>query len=657
MTKRFLPAATLLLFTTYHTNAQSLQSFKVVSLKEVKPAGWLKKQIVRDMNVGYFSAIEEMQPTLQHAVFGPNKVTNFRIDKNGDYTIQKATWWWGEHEAFWADAIIRSAYLTGDKKLMKKADSIANYVMTNQEKDGYIGIYKEGNRLDKLKGENGELWAQSKILGALLGYYEFTGKKPVLDAVEKAAQYTMSHYGEGKASYFQAKNKGGGTSHGLMFVETMEMLYRLTGKKQYADFGIWLYNDYSTSSITINKDNQLDKLLDKDLLFHEHGAHVADHNRVVFWMAELTKDPKFKQAFDNIFYKLNKSSVPSGALVSDEMVEKREGDPALYYEYCTMLERVISTFSGIQKSGRAALADEIESIVFNAAQGARFADLTATSYCSRDNKIEAVPTDKNFRFQYSANNSPLCCNLNAAKLYPYYVSNLWMKTTDNKGVVATAYGPSVLTTSVKGTKVVIDEVTNYPFENQVTFKITTAKPATFAIICRKPGWAKNVKVNAAGAKYELKDGYYIITKSWKTGDQVSLTFDAEVETLQAVNGDSYIKKGVLIYSLPVKENLDTVTTFKNRFYTFDIVPQDRPAAEKMFRDYKLVVDKTSAANFKVVMNPAAKKDYPWDVPYYFMTAKFEVDGQVKTEKLYPMGSTILRKVTFPSITKVETAAK
>jgi uncharacterized protein len=44
-------------------------------------------------------------------------------------------------------------------------------------------------------------------------------------------------------------------------------------------------------------------------------------------MAELTKDPEVGQAFDSILYKLNKSSVHSGALVSDEMVEKREGDP------------------------------------------------------------------------------------------------------------------------------------------------------------------------------------------------------------------------------------------------------------------------------------------------------------------------------------------
>jgi hypothetical protein len=40
-----------------------------------------------------------------------------------------------------------------------------------------------------------------------------------------------------------------------------------------------------------------------------------------------------------------------------------------------------------------------------------------------------------------------------------------------------------------------------------------------------------------------------------------------------------------------------------------------------------------------------------------MTAKFEVDGQIKTERLYPMGSTILRKVTFPAKGKTETAAK
>ncbi|WP_114778558.1 beta-L-arabinofuranosidase domain-containing protein [Botryobacter ruber] len=627
----------------------NLKGFKLLRLSEVEAGGWLRNLVERDMTQGYLSAIDKMQPTMKHKVFGPDKVTNFDIDKKGDYTIRKTTWWWGEHEGYFADLVVRSAFITGNPKLIQKADSIVNYVLQHQEEDGYIGIYKKSHRLSMLKGENGELWTQSRILNALISYYEFTGKKEVLDAVEKAAKLTMSHYGPGK-SYFQIPgNNGGGTAHGLMFIETMEMLHTLTGDKAYADFAFWLYNDYSTSKITNNRDNQLEKLLDRDLLFEEHGAHIVEHMRAVLWLSTQTNDPRYKTAFDNIFYKLNGSTVPSGALVSDELVKKRPGDPNNYYEFCTMTERVISTFSGMQKSGRADLADEIEDIVFNAAQGARFADMSSTSYLSTDNKLEVKAFHNNHRYQHSANNNPACCNLNAGKLYPYFVSNLWMKTQDEKGLVATAYGPSKVTTTVNGAKVTVEEVTNYPFENQVTFKVQTDRPAEFSIICRKPGWADNMKVKAGGASTSTRDGYYIFTKKWKSGDKVTVSFESSVKPLRAVNGDTYLRKGALLYALPIEEVRDTVKTFRKGFYHFNLFPKDRAAAEKIFSDYKLVVNpKAKDSGLKVIKNRSASTSFPWDVPHHYLLATFEANGEVKTEKLYPMGSTILRKVSFPT---------
>ncbi|WP_114778549.1 beta-L-arabinofuranosidase domain-containing protein [Botryobacter ruber] len=625
------------------------KSLKLLPLSEVKPEGWIKNLMLRDMKQGYLSILEETQPTLKHNVFGPAKVSNMRIDKNGDYTIRKETWWWGEHEGYWADLIIRNGFLTGDQELIHKADSIVNHVLKHQEADGYIGIYQKDIRLNKLKGENGELWAQSRMLGALLAYYEFTGKREVLQAVERAVQLTMAHYGPGKASYFKApKSNGGGTSHGLMFLETLEMLHRYTGNQTYADFGLWLYNDYSTSKITNNKDNQMAKLLNRDQLFIEHGVHIVEGNRTVLWLATLTKDPKFQTAFNNIFYKMNASTVPSGALVSDELVEERAGNPDLHYEFCTMTERVISSFSGLQKSGNAALADEIENVVFNASQGARLADMSALSYCSMDNRKEAYPKNDNFRFQYSANHNPACCNLSAGKLYPYFVSNLWMKTQDEKGLVATAFGPSSVSTAINGANVTINEVTEYPFENQVTFKITTDKPAEFSVLFRKPKWATKTNVNARKATTKFEDGYYVVTGKWKTGDKITVTFDSKVEALKAVNGESYVQNGPLLYSLPIQERRDTVKTFKPGFYAFNMFPQNPEQASQIFEKYKLVL-KPGAKNsgMSVSRNRAANKAYPWDVPYSFLTATFEVDGKEKTEKLYPLGSTTLRKLTFP----------
>lgn len=642
--------AGLALFLSFRSERRiNLDRLQVLPLSEVKADGWIRNLIVRDMHEGYFSILEQVQPSLQQGVFGPNKVTNFRIDKNGDYTIRKETWWWGEHEGYWADLVIRNAYITGDQRLLLKADSIVKTVLANQDTDGYIGIYKKGHRLKDLKGEDGELWSQSRILGALVAYYEYTGKKEVLDAVVKAAKLTMSTYGagEGQKSYFNIRgNSGGGTAHGLMFIEVMEMLHRHTGDKAYADFAFWLYEDYSKSKFTNNKDNQLSRLLDKELLFDEHGVHVVEHNRVVYWLSTLTDDPRYKTAFENIFYKLSKSTMPSGAIVSDEMVHKQPGDPNLFYEYCTLTERLISTFSAIQKTGRLHYADNIEDLVFNAGMGARFPDMKATAYCTKDNRKEAVPEHGNFRHRFSANNSPLCCNLNAGKLLPYYISNLWMKTADGEGLVVPAYGPSQLSTTVKGAKVSIREVTAYPLENRVTFVLTTSKKKSFPIVLRQPGWATGMTIKAGKADVTKQGDYYVVTKKWNSGDEIVVEFDSETKAQQAVNGETYLRKGPLLFALPVPEVRDIVKTFRPGFHTFDMTPVDKPRAEQVFSQYKLVAD--APARLELTRNPAANPAFPWDTPYYFLKAGFEVDGQVRTETLYPLGSTLLRKLTFPA---------
>jgi hypothetical protein len=62
----------IFLFFVFIGKAQiNLKEFKVLPLSDVEPAGWLKKQILRDMKQGYFSVITELQPTLRHEVFGP----------------------------------------------------------------------------------------------------------------------------------------------------------------------------------------------------------------------------------------------------------------------------------------------------------------------------------------------------------------------------------------------------------------------------------------------------------------------------------------------------------------------------------------------------------------------------------------------------------
>jgi len=83
----------------------------------------------------------------------------------------------------------------------EKAKSWVEEIISKAGKEGYIGIYKDcekpGCRFLHTKG-NGELWTTSRIVMALLAYYEFTDDKKVLDATEKAVKLVMQKYSNKK---------------------------------------------------------------------------------------------------------------------------------------------------------------------------------------------------------------------------------------------------------------------------------------------------------------------------------------------------------------------------------------------------------------------------------------------------------------------------
>jgi DUF1680 family protein len=77
--------------------------------------------------------------------------------------------------------------------------------------------------------------------------------------------------------------------------------------------------------------------------------------------------------------------------------------------------------------------------------------------------------------------------------WPKFVETMWMATNDN-GLAAVSYGPSVVTAKVaKGKEVTITEETNYPFNGLITFTISTEKPVKFPLEFRIPGWADSVE--------------------------------------------------------------------------------------------------------------------------------------------------------------------
>ena len=217
-----------------------------------------------------------------------------------------------------------------------------------------------------------------------------------------------------------------------------------------------------------------------------------------------------------------------------------------------------------------------------------------------------------------------------------------MKARD--GFAAVLFGASTLSTNYNGAKVTIQEKTAYPFSDEIEFSLTTSKPTEFTIYIRKPHWSKRVKTEALGAIITEREGYFLIQKKWKSGDKIRVNFKNEVQTV-ASNDEIAFRRGALIYALPIASQNETVFEYQVAGFTdFYVFPTDTA-----YKNYRLSNENSDNA-FGFTFTNSATNDNPWYCGKTVLSGNFYNEKTKKVEpiRLIPMGSTVLRKVTFRS---------
>lgn len=633
--------------------ATMAQSGKFLKAGEVMPQGWMKEQIVLDLKDGYLSKFDKINHTVTHDLF----VKKDR--KSGGSYDGLQCWWSGEHEGYWKDGLLRMAFLSGNEVQKARASAWLDEIVEAQSADGYIGIYGdygEANCRYDHKGENGELWSQSRIFQALIAGYEFTGNQKWINAVKKAVDNTIKN---DPGNYFQPEKKAfGGVSHGIGFFDVLWYLHSTTGEQKYAEFAVKLYDNFNNSTVR-DDDLKTDKLL-SDEKYDKHGAHVAEGLYVPAFIAAINRNEKYDKAASRVIPKLKYHLTPSGAMVCAENVKKQAGSGSLGYEYCGIAENVQALTKLIAITGDAEVAELAESMTFNAGQGARFPVLTALSYVSSDNRIVADPRERGQRESFSAfHRAAACCVLNGGRLLPYYIEGMWTKGEHN--LTAQLYGPSTLNTVIDGVKFNLNQETNYPFEDKIKFTVNPAQPLRYVLRFRIPADAADVTVRGIKGAVK-KGGYIVIDRTWKKGDSFTLTFDFPVKKMQEIaeSKETYFKRGPLVYALSLDYRKEIFDATKNP----ELDKNGKPIKsvinpESGFHLYEIFATDSIGWDYKLSSNaeflPVFKKG---DVLHPFANSPLELKGKLVNSEgksvnvnLVPIGATVLRRTTFPTVNK------
>jgi len=632
-------------------------------LSEITPTGWISRQLDRDID-GFVGRLDEYCKEAASNIFAANKVGY------GSHEYWR-TWWEGEIEGNWIDGFVRTAFLSESRRAQDKVKNYIKNVLAHRGEDGYIGIYNSDSRYASDQ-EDGELWCQSRIILAMLAYWEFTGDREVFEAALKGALLTASMYGPqaGGRSYFETAGYDGGKPHGLSIIEPFLLLYGHTGDKRLLDFCIFLYEDFSSYTIKVPMwdDLKLEYVLDADRPFFSHGVHTCEHLRLPLMLYFYTGDGKYKAAYENAYRKLKKYIGISGACKSDEWIasirpggeEQEHGiaDNVLFegiplpeagYEYCTSTELLLSLNAAFNVTGDSDFADMAERLALNAAMAARKSDGRTIGYLSADNLYYATK-EKGVRWDYSSthDDAAVCCIANAGRLMPGYIANMWAKPED--GLAAVLYGPCVIKTDVGGADIEVIEQTSYPFESQIRFSIKLSESVGFAFKFRIPKWCSkpSLLVNGEEMAFEKENGFAIINRLWQNGDEILLSLPADIKAEKAADGSMAVVRGPLVYSLPIREEWKVTREYSlEGFCDMDCIPAE---GEKW--DYVLKLEEGEAqTKFLRPIYGEAEDAFPWDQsPVAIKADVLNYMSQPTVIKLVPIGCTNLRRTCFPYTT-------
>jgi len=621
-------------------------------LGAVKPSGWIQAQMRRDFSSGIVGYFNWLRPEFDIYI----------------YTERKGAANHGEMTGNWLDGYIRTAFLIEDREGIARVDRMVQEILDSADPDGYLGSFPPDKRFRN--AITGELMMQSHLYVALLAYYELTGIEEVLKAVIKATRLTISKYPLGSSLFSPRvevkrqtvkdhnklkdvdieERRAGWVDHSLVFTDVLEWLYRLTGDQVFVEFGIRMYQDFSTSSMVVMRDIKLGDVLNEKRPFFWHGVHVAEHLRTPTWLSTVVQEETYKKAAAAGYKKLLQHITPSGSLASDEHVRNQPGYCDRAYEYCTTTQLTESLAHRLRQSGDATYADMTENIVFNAGQASRTPDGKNIHYLTRDTQFSATEQRHNGRRKLSPaheiGNS--CCSANAVRLMPCYVSSMWARQGD--GLVALLYGPCVIETEVSGTRVKIEEKTEYPFSTRVEFVFTVEKPVHFAFYFREPSWETGgISIKAPEGEISREGDFFELTRTWRSGDRVTLCFEPLVIIQKLSNGEGVVRRGPLVFALPLPYRMNTLPRKHSvpGFYDYEVLPVSEYVNNENFID-----NHAGAYSFSTVVDDDADMEDPWSNPPVCLEGELcspsHFDSGMRSRcTLIPLGCSILRVASFP----------
>jgi DUF1680 family protein len=221
-----------------------------------------------------------------------------------------------------------------------------------------------------------------------------------------------------------------------------------------------------------------------------------------------------------------------------------------YGESCSVYGNFQWAHNLFRLTGDAGYLDVAERMLYNAF----YASLSLNG--DRSFYRNVVQTDEPIeRFEWPP---VACCPPNIVKLFAKVGGFFY--STDSEGILVNHYGSSEADIPFQG-GVKLVQVSDYPWDGRIGFKVDPKKPTAFTLRLRVPAWAKShtVSVNGTQVSPEVDRGWLSIRRRWRLGDTVELDLPMTIErvTLPPRFKDyrdlAALQRGPIVYCVEQKD--------------------------------------------------------------------------------------------------------
>lgn len=483
-----------------------------------------------------------------------------------------------------------------DPKLEAYIDSVLVIVAAAQEPDGYLYTSRTMNpkhphewagskRWEAVEDLSHEFYNLGHMIEGAVAHYQATGKRNFLDIAIKYADCVCREIGDNPGQVARVP--------GHQIAEmALAKLYLVTGDKKYLDQAKYFLDKRGYTSRTDKYSQAHEPVIQQDEAVG-HAVRAAYMYAGMADVAALTGDTAYIQAidriWDNIVGKKYYITGGIGATSNGEAFGDNYELPNMsaYCETCAAIGNVYVNHRLFLLHGESKYYDVLERTLYNGLISGVSLDGGGFFY---PNPLESIGQHQRQPWFGCA-----CCPSNICRFIPSLPGYIY--AVDGRDVYINLYMSNTANLEVAGKDVELSQSTNYPWNGDIKVTVDKNKSGEFTMKLRIPGWIRNqvvpsdlytyadnirptysVKINGEPVSSSLENGYFIITRNWKKGDNVELHFDMEPRVVKANNkveadrGRIAVERGPIVYCAEWPDNdFSVLSVLMNQSPKFNVV--------------------------------------------------------------------------------------